>query len=426
MAADHRTDARAGARFGAGYQILLIALLSLNFGIVFFDRNAAQFLMPFIQPELKLSNTQVGLLSSALSLTWALSGLLFGAASDWAGGRKWFLIVATFVFAAASFLSGLATSFLLLLGARMLMGASEGSIMPLSQSLTAEAVSPRNRGLAMGAMQTTGAAFLGTTVAPIAVAFLAQHFGGWRNAFFIAGAPGLLCALLLWVVVREPKRAKLAPVKAEDRVSPWAALGRSNVLVCAGISILLVAYMIITWAFMPLYLTQNLGLSVDVGNGIIAVLGISAVIFGAVVPFISDRIGRKPVAVFTPILGVLLPMAALYGGGAPLVLAGAFFVGWALAGTFAMFMATIPSETVPAAYIATALGLVTGLGEAVGGVFGPTLAGAAADAAGGRDVIMWILLVLCLAASAMALALKETAPAVLARRAGAGAAVAAE
>ena len=57
----------------AGYQIGLTALLSLNFGFVLFDRNATNFLMPFIQPELGLSNTEVGLLSSGLSLTWALA-----------------------------------------------------------------------------------------------------------------------------------------------------------------------------------------------------------------------------------------------------------------------------------------------------------------------------------------------------------------
>ena len=52
-----------GTRNSSSYQILLVALLSLNFGIVFFDRNALNFLMPFVKPELGLSNTQVGLLA---------------------------------------------------------------------------------------------------------------------------------------------------------------------------------------------------------------------------------------------------------------------------------------------------------------------------------------------------------------------------
>ena len=55
------------------YQVVLVGLLCLNFGILFFDRNALNFLMPFIQPDLGLSYTEVGLLGSALSLTWALA-----------------------------------------------------------------------------------------------------------------------------------------------------------------------------------------------------------------------------------------------------------------------------------------------------------------------------------------------------------------
>ena len=67
------------------YRMLLVGLLSLNFGIVFFDRNALNFLMPFVQPDLNLSNTEIGLLASALSFTWAISGYYLGAASDRSG-----------------------------------------------------------------------------------------------------------------------------------------------------------------------------------------------------------------------------------------------------------------------------------------------------------------------------------------------------
>src|ERR1700733_15328691 len=92
---------------GAGYQILLAALLSLNFGIVFFDRNALNFLMPFVQPELGLTNTNVGMLASALSLTWAVAGFLIGRYSDRTGRRKSIIVAATIAFSAFSFVSGI-------------------------------------------------------------------------------------------------------------------------------------------------------------------------------------------------------------------------------------------------------------------------------------------------------------------------------
>ena len=74
----------------AGYQVALTALLSLNFGFVLFDRNASSFLMPFIQPDLALSNTQVGILSGALSLTWAIAAFGIGVVSDRTGHAKAF------------------------------------------------------------------------------------------------------------------------------------------------------------------------------------------------------------------------------------------------------------------------------------------------------------------------------------------------
>lgn len=43
---------------------MLVGLLSLNFGILFFDRNALNFLMPFVKPDLGLSDTQIGMLLS--------------------------------------------------------------------------------------------------------------------------------------------------------------------------------------------------------------------------------------------------------------------------------------------------------------------------------------------------------------------------
>src|SRR5271156_5976124 len=111
-----------GGKAGVRYQVVMVALLSLNFGILFFDRNALNFLMPFVKPDLALSNTQVGLTSSSLSLSWALAALFVSAAADRSGRRKAYLLGATVAFSLCSFLTGMATSFLMLLGTRLLMG----------------------------------------------------------------------------------------------------------------------------------------------------------------------------------------------------------------------------------------------------------------------------------------------------------------
>ena len=390
----------------ASYQITMVLLLSINFGVLFFDRQALNFLMPFVKPDLKLSDTQQGMLSSALSLTWALSGIFIGAWSDRVGKKKIFIVMAGVAFSLCSVLSGLATGFAMLLGARLLMGATEGAVMPICHSLVAEEVSPEHRGLAMGVNQNLGSNFLGSAVAPVLLSALAVAVG-WRSSFFLAGAPGLLFAVLIWIFVKEPERK---PQAAGDRLSMAQALKHKNMVLCVLISILMVSYLVVTWAFMPTYLTITKGMSTTAEGWLMASLGISATVGAFVTPAISDRVGRRPVMILIPFLGLLIPFAVMYMTGATWLLAPFFFFGWALNGIFPLFMATIPSETLPARYVATATGITMGLGEVIGGVFSPTLAGWADDHFHTPNAALWILAGLAVAAGLLALGLDETAP----------------
>jgi sugar phosphate permease len=64
------------------YENRLLAILSLGFGFVFFDRPALSFLFPFIASELHHTNVHLGMLSSVLALTWALSGATHGVDAE--------------------------------------------------------------------------------------------------------------------------------------------------------------------------------------------------------------------------------------------------------------------------------------------------------------------------------------------------------
>lgn len=396
-----------------GYQIWVTALLSLNFGILFFDRNALNFLMPFVQPDLKLSNTQVGMFSSALSLTWALSGLFVGRISDKLGSRKPVIVVATIAFCVCSFISGLASSFLMLLGARLLMGAAEGGVMPVSHSMIVAEVAPERRGLAMGVAQNLGSNLLGSGLAPILLVPVAMAVG-WRTGFYLAALPGLVTAALIWFTLREP------PAEVHDAAAPKVTLREAfahrNVVLCALISILLVAYLVVCWAFMPLFLTSIRGFDPETMGWLMATLGISAGLGSFVVPAISDVIGRRPVMIFFAFLGVILPLGGLYYQGSVWVLAAIFFFGWGLNGLFPMFMATIPAESVDPRLTATLTGVVMGTGEVLGGVLAPFLAGALADVYG-LAAPLWLMAWCALLSGALALGLIESAPRVVARRA---------
>ena len=396
------------------YQFLLVFLLSLNFGIVFFDRQALNALMPFVEPELGLSQTQIGLLAGGLSFSWAIAAFFVGKLSDSLGKRKLLLILATIAFSLCSFLSGLATSFLFLFAARLLMGAAEGGVMPISHAMVASEVDPARRGLAQGVAQNLGSNLLGSFLAPVVLVAFATTFS-WREAFYLAALPGLLSAALIWFMLREPEPAAHHEETAEDSMSILDALKVRNMWICVVVGMFMVGHFVTTWAFMPLYLTEVKGLDPTTMSWVMGALGIAAAIYSFTIAGLSDVIGRKPVMVVLPLLSVLGPLGAMYVEGSAFMLAAVFFVGWAVNGVFPIFMATIPSETFAQRHHATVLGLAMGSCEVLGGVFGPPIGGLLNDAFG-MQAFLWMLMGLGLVSGIVALGLKETAPAVLARR----------
>jgi MFS family permease len=89
------------------YPWALVSLLSFNFGVVYFDRNALNFLMPLVQPELHLvESARWACWPRRWLLSWALAGLLVGRLSDLLQRRKIILVVAAVIFSVASVLAG--------------------------------------------------------------------------------------------------------------------------------------------------------------------------------------------------------------------------------------------------------------------------------------------------------------------------------
>ena len=406
------------------YENSLLLILGLTFGIVFVDRNALTNLMPFVVADLKLNNTEVGLLGAALSLTWSLSGYVVGLLSDRAGRRKPFLIASVVVFSLCSFLSGIAQGFAVLIAARFILGLSEGPILPISQSLMVGATSPGRRGVNAGALQAVFPNLLGNGLAPIVLVLLAQIYG-WRSAFYLAGVPGLVCAGLIWAFVKEQTpedRARLAAASAiKDTGAPMSSLNLlkiRNIAVCSVISVFMVAWMVMAWVWLPLFYTKMRGIDPNQMGLLMGVLGFGAVFFAFFVPWLSEKFGRRPIISLFCFIGMLVPLGALYAPTDLWVLGAVVVLGWSASGTFALFMATVPSESVPPGYFGAAMGLIQGLGEIIGGFGSPFLSGWLADQSS-LQTPMFLMVGCNIVAGVVALFLKETAPEVVARRAGA-------
>jgi MFS transporter, ACS family, hexuronate transporter len=392
------------------YENGLLFILAMSFGFAFFDRNAVSYLSTYIVEDLKINNAQVGLLGAALSLSWAASAVIVGRWSDAAGVRKPFLIGILLVFSACSILSGLATSFSMLLVSRLIMGLAEGPLMPICLAILTAESSPHRRGLNIGIVQSLFSSLLGATIAPIVLVQLAVWFN-WRMAFFLSGIPGILCALAIMRYVREPKAAPAVDAALSLNADPAAKVrifSQRNIVLCSIIACLMVSWLMLHQMFLPLFFTKIRHFTEQQGSWIMSATGLCATLSGFIAAGISDRIGRKPVVVTACLLSLLTPLAALYFQGSIIMLTVLMFIGWIGTAAFALFMAVIPGETLPVRYVATATGLVACMGEIAGGGL-QLLGGWIADLTT-RAAPIQIAAICALGGTILSLFLKETAP----------------
>ena len=364
---DKLKDQRPEPRFHV-YEYGLAVLLGLTMGLVFFDRGAISLLSPFIVAELKLSNTQLGLAASVLSLTWAISGFVVGRASDAAGRRKPYLIAAVVAFSLCSAASGLAGGFLALIAIRLVMGLAEGPVGPLTATLLLGASGEHRRGLNNGIMGISSN-LIGVAAAPIVLIGLANAFG-WRGAFFLAGLPGLALAVVIALAVREaPGRSPAT--SAVPLTPPLALLRVRNIALCAMIASLLLAFISIAVTFLPLYLVQVRHLSALEMGLVLSGGGIVGLVAGLGVPTVSDQLGRKPVLAGLGLVGAGVPLTCLFWPGGVAGLAVLLSVSMMAAALPGLAIMMVPGESVDPRDRGAALGLVMGVAELTGGFAAP-------------------------------------------------------
>jgi predicted MFS family arabinose efflux permease len=399
----------AGAGSDRRYELRLLVLLTLANGVVALDRLTAPFLTPYLVADLGLSNTQLGLLSGALSLAVALSAVWVGRLADATGKRKSIMILCTIIFSVGSALGGFASGFAFLLGARFLLGLAEGPMVPIAQAAMADASAPRRRGFNMGAMQMTGAFLLGGMAGPVIVTQVADAWG-WRAAFFLSGVPGLLLALgLLLYMKRDVPRPAAARQPIALGASLAALLRIRNMRLTLAIAGLFTAWLVVQNVFLPRYLVEVKGLSPTTMGWVLSMGGIAGVIGGVALPALSDRFGRRRVAALGAFAGIAAPIAILLLPPSPILLALAILIGWIVLGIAPLYCAVIPAESVPPTLVTGAIGLSMGIAELFGGVVAPAIAGRAADSFG-LAVTLYLCIGCALSAWLVSLRLEETAP----------------
>ena len=366
------------------YENTLVAILFLTWGTVFLDRMSQLYLAPYIVPEFHLTHSQVGMLASVLAITWAISTLVFGALSDRIGRRP-ILIPAVFAFSILSWLSGIAHSFHQLLLIRALMGIAEGPCWSIMTALIEESSTPTRRGRNIGIVVSAGA-LVGLAVAPVLTTQVAARFG-WRWAFFVAGAPGILMGLLMWKFVKEPERDASAGAESRHRVrlqDYFSILRYRNIWLCCLGAAGFISWLFLSNVFAPLYITEVAHQAPTTAGFLLGATGLGSFLLGFILPSVSDRLGRKPVLLAMAAMSALVPLVLLIPPlyAYPWLLAAILLLTNAGQGMPTLVMVLIPTESVPPQFAATSIGLATLVGEIVGATIAPTLGGALAESHG--------------------------------------------
>ncbi|MFY9529851.1 MAG: MFS transporter [Candidatus Acidiferrales bacterium] len=365
------------------YENMLLGILFFTWGTVFLDRMSQFYLAPYIVPEFHLTHEQVGMLASALAITWALSTLFFGALSD-RFGRRPILIPAVFAFSLLSWLSGIAHSFHQLLLVRALMGIAEGPTWSIMTALIEESSPSSRRGRNIGIV-VSAAALVGLAVAPVLTTQVAARFG-WRWAFFVAGIPGFVMGVLIWKFVKEPQRSSDREIADHTiRVRDYfSILCYRNVWLCCAGAGGFVSWLFLSNVFAPLYITEVAHQAPTTAGFLLGASGLGSFFFGLFFPALSDHLGRKPVllvmaamATFVPVALLALPLYSY-----PWLLAAIIFLMNTGQAMPALIMVLVPTESVPPQFAATSIGLATLSGEIFGATLAPAVGGALAQRQG--------------------------------------------
>jgi len=189
----------------------LVVLFAINL-MNFFDRQIIGGVGEGIRREWGLSDTALGLLGTVFTLLYAVFGLPLGRLSD-KHQRRRILSGGVLLWSVLTAASGLARSFGQLIVARLGVGVGEATCSPASTSLIGDlfATSWRARAMAIWMLGLP----LGLGLANGAGGWIVQNWG-WRNAFYIAAVPGVLCAVAA-LLMREPPRGTKEAHAVGDR-----------------------------------------------------------------------------------------------------------------------------------------------------------------------------------------------------------------
>ena len=352
--------------------LVILALINL---VNFADRTVILPLFPVLRDEFTLSGTELGGLQTVLQIVLSSATIPLALLADRVN-RTRIIAYGVLFWSVATFFTGLAASYGLLLIARALVGVGEAAYGPAAQSMISGAfpVTARARVQAIFAAGMLIGGAVGQGLGGIV-----GDAVGWRPAFFVVGIPGLVLALTVLGLEEPPRgpKAELVPLGRLLRVPVYVAL-----LGC-GVLITFSSIAFITWG--PDFVVRFKGFSLREAGISLGTAGLISLVLGALVGgAVADALQKRWAAgrVLAVGAGFLLaaPFAvwALNAEEKAVVLFAFFIAAFFMSWYHGPVTAILHDLTPPRAH-ATVVGVYMFVTQLLGGTMGPLVVGTMDD-----------------------------------------------
>ena len=298
------------------YRWTVLVMLTLVYTFNFIDRQILVILQEPIKAELGLSDAQLGLLTGfSFALVYVTAGIPIAWFAD-RSNRRNIVAASLALWSFMTTISGLVQNYGQLLAARIGVGVGEAGGSPPSHSIISDYFPPSSRGTALS-FYSMGI-YLGVLFGFAAGGWIAENFG-WRSAFFLIGLPGIVYAVAVLWVVKEPKRGQydVGGTAAKSSFSePMACLRTRPTFWWISVGCAFSAFVSYgNGNFMPSFLMRNHGMSLsEVGVTLGLISGLSGAAGTFLGGFLADRMAARDVRwyIWIPILGGLSAMIPAY------------------------------------------------------------------------------------------------------------------
>ncbi|RSV18122.1 MULTISPECIES: spinster family MFS transporter [Sphingomonas] len=356
-------------------------MLLLVYSFNFLDRQILSILAMPVKADLKLSDSQLGMLGGlAFATLYCTLAIPLAMLAD-RTSRSWVITISLAVWSGFTALCGTAQGFAQMFLFRVGVGVGEAGGVAPSYALIADTFPPGKRARAL-AIYGLGIP-IGSAVGVLLGGAIAAAVE-WRTAFVVMGVAGLLTAPVFRLLVRDPPRARTGQAPLLPVFGMLARKPSFWLLSLGGAAGSVAGYGIAFW--MPSLMMRSFALDLaETGRFVGALLltgGVAGILLGGV---IADRWGRRTRRAYA-----LVPAIA-YAAGVPLLAAGLLSGSWEAA--FALFLVpqalvyawpgpllTAVQQLVPAAMRSTASACFLLINNLIGLGLGSWLVGALSKA----------------------------------------------